>query len=112
MASHSVRAGLSCHVTGLCLSVAAYFIPYPSVACICFSPCRFAGWKVITTDGKQSLRQEWRAKDAAAAAQIAKRLADVAASEGYTPAGINAQGDIVIVELTNGPLGECWAAHG
>ena len=68
------------------------------------------GWRVVVspTSKLQSLAQDWKAKDAASAAEIARRLGDVAASagEGFKAAGITVQGENVSVELCNASLGE------
>ena len=67
------------------------------------------GWRVVVspTSKLQSLAQDWKAKDAASTAEIARRLGEVAASAGeqFKAAGITVQGDSISVELCNASLG-------
>ena len=67
------------------------------------------GWRVMVSkaSGQLSLLQEWKGKDVAATAEVARLLgAVVQAGEPYVPASIDVQGDTVSVELCTAALGE------
>ena len=61
-----------------------------------------------SASGQQSLVQEWKAKDASAAAEIARKLSEVVegAGHGYKAKGVSVTAETVAVELTTAALGE------
>jgi pterin-4a-carbinolamine dehydratase len=66
------------------------------------------GWRVTVSEstGKQSLVQEWKGKDAAAASEIQKLLLQVPGAEDHKPVSVNLQEEIVTVELSTSSVGE------
>jgi pterin-4a-carbinolamine dehydratase len=64
------------------------------------------GWKVVDSSHGQSIRQEWKGKDAASASQIAQQLGEVVEASGHKPVGVRVDGDVVTVELATVSLGE------
>ncbi|GAX81768.1 hypothetical protein CEUSTIGMA_g9196.t1 [Chlamydomonas eustigma] len=65
------------------------------------------GWRVSVShsSGKQSLVQEWKGKDAAAAAEIQKLLQQVPGAEEHQPSSVSLQAETVTVELSTHSLG-------
>jgi len=59
------------------------------------------GWRLAATaEGVQSVRQEWKAKDAAAAQGIVSRFNDVVTGAGHPAVTLKAEGETVHVELS------------
>jgi pterin-4a-carbinolamine dehydratase len=58
------------------------------------------GWRLGSTPaGHQSITQEWKAKDDAAAAEISARLSAVAAASGHALSSVSVKGTSVVLEL-------------
>lgn len=60
----------------------------------------------VVTAGVLCIRQEWTAKDGAAAQQLVQQLQDVAQQQGHALAHADAVGNTVVAELTTTAKGE------
>jgi hypothetical protein len=61
---------------------------------------------LVVCAGVMCIRQEWTAKDGAAAQQLVQQLQDVATQQGHPLSNTDIVGSMVIAELTTTPKGE------
>jgi len=64
------------------------------------------GWRVQNnSQGKACIRQDWNAKDGAAAAQLQQQITELAAAQNHTISHTDIVGNTVVVELTTAAAG-------
>jgi pterin-4a-carbinolamine dehydratase len=65
------------------------------------------GWRVQNnSQGKHCIRQDWNAKDGAAAAQLQQQITELAAAQGHAVGHTDVIGNTVVVELSTAAAGE------